>query len=785
MATSEPAGSGVAWDAFNQEETPPMPTETRLRPAQEEVLRYRGGRMAVSAVPGSGKTFTLSFLTAQLIADGLIDVTGGQQVLIVTYLNSSVDTFRSRIRDRLLGMGLLPAGYDVRTLHSLSLEIVRQGSSGDSQMTPNTVDETQSNYFLSEAIKKWAQENPTLWEEFVPDSAPQARVRQENIIERSARAFIRMAKNERYRPDDIWQQLATRHQAQAQEPYESWSLSVMLAGIYRHYQTLLAQKGLIDFDDQVWKAVELLERQAGLAQQLRDRWPYVLEDEAQDSVPLQEDLLQLLSGASGNLVRVGDPNQAITSTFTAAHPKFFNHFIDRDDVLSRPLPNSGRCAPRIIGAANALVDWVCTRHPVPEVRELTFRQQHIQPAPAGDAQPNPPDAESNLLIKLYRHREEEEIPEVARLAQRYLQKFPQRTAAILVPTNALGHEVAAYLDEQDMAYDTLLRGGANERQVATTLRAVLALLANPLQSRALKDAYAALREVQHPAATLPLPNEKRFDILLQSVHAPEQLLFPNAPHALAASLPSGIAGEQDLRQLELLAHFLRSVFDLRPLPIDDLTVALADELFAHTPDHIREGDLSIAHHLASVLRAWRDQRPELRLPDLVLELAAVAEGQRSLGKSGGGDSGFEPKKGRITLATQHAAKGMEWDAVFLVSIDGYWIPGDLDAYFQGMSDVWGGDPTAEAVAQLRYLMQGDAGAYPGRTPTESAHIDIISERLRLLYVGITRAKRFLQISRSRATRSYEQQNRENIPATAIGAIYHFLQNYEPSPSSAG
>ena len=41
--------------------------------------------------------------------------------------------------------------------------------------------------------------------------------------------------------------------------------------------------------------------------------------------------------------------------------------------------------------------------------------------------------------------------------------------------------------------------------------------------------------------------------------------------------------------------------------------------------------------------------------------------------------------------------------------------------------------------------------FPGRSPTESAHIGIISERLRLLYVGITRARRFLQISRSRKT----------------------------------
>ena len=93
--------------------TPPL----RLRSAQEAILAYRSGRMAISAVPGSGKTFTLSLLAAQLIADGRVDTTNSQQVLVVTFLNASVDTFRARIRRRLLEMGLPDTGFDVRTLH--------------------------------------------------------------------------------------------------------------------------------------------------------------------------------------------------------------------------------------------------------------------------------------------------------------------------------------------------------------------------------------------------------------------------------------------------------------------------------------------------------------------------------------------------------------------------------------------------------------------------------------------------------------------------------------------
>jgi ATP-dependent exoDNAse (exonuclease V) beta subunit len=76
-------------------------------------------------------------------------------------------------------------------------------------------------------------------------------------------------------------------------------------------------------------------------------------------------------------------------------------------------------------------------------------------------------------------------------------------------------------------------------------------------------------------------------------------------------------------------------------------------------------------------------------------------------------------------------------------------------------------------------MEGDAGIYYGRSATESAHIDIISERLRLLYVGITRAKRQLIISRSRTTRQYNKE-RDAEPATVMGVLYQYLRKYEES-----
>ncbi|MCB8920676.1 MAG: ATP-dependent helicase [Ardenticatenaceae bacterium] len=754
-----------------------------LRPAQEAILEYENGRLAISAVPGSGKTFTLSLLAAQLIGDGRIQP-DSQQILIVTYLNASVDTFKARIRKRLTELELsTERGFDVRTLHSLALEIVRQANGGDSEATA-VLDDVQSSHYLALSVDQWIEDNREQWLQFLDDASPQKQARWRDITSRTARTFIRVAKNERYRPEEILQRsMGAGGQggrgAEENSPLLPGSpapLLSMLAGIYGRYQTLLTRQAALDFDDLIWQAVDLLEQRPDLAAQLRQRWPYVLEDEAQDSVPLQEILLETLTGEAANWVRVGDPNQAITSTFTAAHPRFFNAFSDRRDVLSLPLPNSGRCAPLIMGAANTLLDWVIDKHPVPEVRRHTFRRQAILPTPPGDAQPNPPDSEAAVRIKVYKHREDEELPAIAQLAAKYARERADHTLAILVPTNQIGYDLAERLDDLEISYDNLLRGGGREREIAAAMYAILAVLADPLDTRAIVAAHASLHELGHPAATGPVENLDRFHTVLRSVYQPEALLFPWDEAQWQAALPAGVLPEDDWPHVARLCDFLRRMFALRELPIDDLALTLGDELFAWSQD-VHETDLAIAYQIATLMRGWRDMQPHWRLPELAAELADVADGRRRLPITTPADLGYEPEPGRITLTTQHSAKGLEWDAVFLVGIDGFWIPGSLDAPFLGVHDFLGGDPTAEAAAQLRYLMAGESGLYTGRTATESAHIDIISERLRLLYVGVTRARRYLHLSRSRATRQYNKE-REAEPATVLGVLYQYLKSRE-------
>ncbi len=752
----------------------------KLRPAQEAILQYQGGQMAISAVPGSGKTFVLTRLAAQLIAAGRLDAKAGQQVLVVTYLNSSVDTFKARIADWLRELGLPLAGFDVRTLHSLAREIVLSdpAAAGVADEFP-VLDEGQSTLFLARAVDGWIRDHPAVWHSFLPAEAtesPQMRARWRNITEQTAKNWIRLAKNERYLPIGI--------QVKVDKALNAWAttdegppaasnlpLLSMLGGIYARYQSTVEKQGALDFDDLIWRAADLVERNPGLVDALRQRWPFVLEDEAQDSVPLQETLLATLAGPAGNWVRVGDPNQAIMSSFTSSHPRFFRAFLARPEVMERPLPQSGRSSRRIIGLANRLVEWACNEHPLPEVRQAAFSLQFIQPVPADDAQPNPADTESEVRIRVFRHREAEELPAVAKTAWQAASHRPDQTLAILVPTNDAGRSVAEHLDNLGADYDELLRGSAQAQEVAATLGAVLGALANPVQPRSLETALAALiaQEVV-PTPNLDPAGRERLMTIVRSVYRPEALLFPAAGEQLSDALPRGVASATDEQIIARFAEQLRSYLNALVLPPDELALALADELFE------KETDLAIAYQISGYFRDLMDANPSWRLPELVAELGNVANGSVQLMGLGTNDMGYEPQPGRITLTTQHRAKGMEWDTVFMVGIDSHWIPGHLDARFLGVHDFLGGDPSAEAAAGLRALMSGDAGLLPELSATDTAHIEVIAERLRLLYVGITRARRNLIITRSKAVTTYSREQ-ETGPATAMAALHCFLQEY--------
>ena len=204
---------------------------------------------------------------------------------------------------------------------------------------------------------------------------------------------------------------------------------------------------------------------------------------------------------------------------------------------------------------------------------------------------------------------------------------------------------------------------------------------------------------------------------------------------------------QDLEAIAHLCGFLRRWLRAVSLPVDQLLMTVAQDL-------LQEGDLARAQNLATYLRARADQNMDWRLPELARELSLAAQGKA--GVLAEEEDIFAPRPGRISLTTMHKAKGMEWDLVYVMGVGGDWFPHDLDARFLGEYEFLGGDPCEDARAELLGLT-GEIGLVR-LSATDLAHVEVIAERLRLLYVAITRARRYLAISWSReiprATRSF-------------------------------
>ncbi len=740
-----------------------------LRPEQEKIVSYAGGRAAVSAVPGSGKTHTLAALAARLLSRGLVP--DDAEVLVVTFTNSAVDNIRNRIRALLHEQGLIATGYRVLTLHGLANTIVRErpdlaGTTVDFRID----DELSGPRAIAEAARWFIQQQPELWRSFLPqDLTAQQRHTVEDqwrdATERIGEEVTRLAKNLRLPPARLRELMNAG--AAEQESVSLTSLSAispflrMGAAIYERYEQILNLGGRLDFDDLIWRAIMALENDAGFCRDLGQRWPFILEDEAQDSTPLQEKILGMLARGHNNWVRVGDPNQAIMTTFTASDVRYFREFLQRDDVAGLPLSVSGRSAPKIIDLANRLADWAAAEHPDAEVRAGALSARvRIMPTGPGDPQQNPPDEQAVIHVQRFTS-EDDEAQRVAKSAAQYILKHPARTCAVLSPTNWFGSRIVETLKALQSAhperelYQDQLRNSQPVRGVSRMLAQALRFCGVPTNTNALADLRAALVDIGAGSNRHVAPERMR--ALVRSAK-PERLLFPSpaAEPALPESLPLGLHEQHELEALGVrVGKWLRASM----LPVDQLILVIAQDVLT------KESDLAIAHSLALSLRRLAALNPQLSLADLSRELDDIASNRQTFMSSALLESGFEPQAGVVTVTTMHKAKGLEWDRVYLTCVDQLEFPHDPAGQFRG--ELWflgGHDPSTEARKQLEALTSG--GPIPSDMELlRQARVEYIAERLRLLYVGITRARRDLIISYSR-----ERRERANELALAVSEV---------------
>lgn len=739
------------------------------RPKQLEILQYKQGKMGISAVPGSGKTQTLSYLAANLLFEGLID--DDQEILIVTLVNSAVNNFSNRISGFMESFGLLQGvGYRVRTLHGLAHDIVRQRPDLVGLSNEFTIlDERETQQILENSVESWMKLNPefvNMWGNATYSTNPTTKQNQDwsKALSSVANNFIKTAKDLQFSPVDIHTSI---EKLQINDPLLSFGLD-----IFENYQRALNYRSAVDFEDLIRLALLALQIDEDYLNRLRNQFPYILEDEAQDSSRLQELILQTLVGDNGNWVRVGDPNQAIFESFTTASPEFLKSFLRRPDVVPKTLPNSGRSTLSIINLANELIRWTMQDHPIFELRK-SLTTPYIEPTPKFDPQPNPEDDPGKVFIYNKPLSSDQEIRNTVISLKKWLPKNQDKTVAVLVPRNFRGAKIVEVLQKEKIPFVEILQTSLSTRNTAAVLASILNFLENPNQTTRLVRVYEVLEPIFFSSTKT---TKEKVSRLLRSCSYIEEFLFPFPGNNWLQNLQiqDNSLEENIFKQLVVLQNYLSRWLNAADLPIHQIIITISQEIFS------KPSDLALAHKLALVLEQLGKNNPEWLLPQFAYELNQIATNRRKIQGFSDEESGFNPDlhQGKVVITTYHKAKGLEWDRVYLLSVNDYDFPSaTIGDQFIAEKYVYKDDLNldAEIIAKLKALAAEDIPELfmDFGVATEKARIEYAAERIRLFFVGITRAKSELIIMWNTGDTHYKKKKSANpaLPFLALNAYW--------------
>ncbi|MEO0706438.1 MAG: ATP-dependent helicase [Cyanobacteria bacterium J06649_5] len=740
------------------------------------LAQWKSGPLAVSAVPGSGKSTGMAAGAAIAIAN--FQLHARKQLLLVTFTRSAAANLKAKVRKHLKALSLPLNSFVVHTLHGLALNIASRHpevsginlSPLDSEGT-TLVSPTQSHRLIRLAVERWIDNNTAAYHRLIEgngfDGEETERLRRQTVLRTEvlpalAYTVIHEAKSSGLLPEalaDIAQTMTSRIADGAPD----YAVVDIAAGLYGHYQSLLASNGLIDYDDMILAALKTLESEP-IRQLWQSRVFAIFEDEAQDSSPLQTELLEVLAGDPEdsttplNLVRVGDPNQAINSTFTPADPVFFNQFCDRCQEQGRlaTIEQAGRSCDRIMEAANFTLHWVNKNSAIP-----AFRSQDISPVGPNDPQPNANPAAIGEGVEFARPKNT--IDTAKQLAKRVAAAFqadPEVSAAILVRESRQGKFLRELLENpEQIGIDLEAMGieiydvGQRDRKTHIP-REILSLLQFIERPHSPDNIKAALRVL---VSRQLIPTQDLNPLATK----PEQFLYPgplDEPLTTQGAIQARRYCAALLRaRLELPAYHLIPFLGLT-LGYDQSELATADKLAARIAQQTLE-DSTLTAMLGALQELLGNERFR----------AVEAEDTESQ----------YTRPGQLTIMTMHKAKGLDWDAVFLPFLHKRNIPGE--AWIpQQMKFL--GDFSLDEVARAQLRAHTHAVYAQDRKPEPVPDIEQAwrqasnlkrAEEFRLLFVAITRANKLLWMSAAKQA-PFTWSKPENLQDTEISPIMNAL-----------
>ncbi len=468
-------------------------------------------------------------------------------------------------------------------------------------------------------------------------------------------------------------------------------VSAVVARVFGGYQERLRESSAVDFDDLLVHLVTILREHPNVRKELDARFRYVLVDEYQDTNLAQYAIVRGLSVDRPNLCVTGDPDQSIYGWRGANLNNILEFEHDYPGTKVVKLEQNYRSTKNILRVADHLIRFNRKRKP---------KSLHTE-NPEGDP----------VELAIY-STETEEAEGVASRIKALVNEGDHafRDVAVFCRVTALTRGFEAAFRSAKIPYQVV--GGVSfyERMEIKDVLAYLSLLNNP------KDDIAFGRAVNVPPRGI---GKTTMEKLSERARA---LGLPLLAMAREAAAVPGLK-DKAIRALRDFGMLMGELAALREHPAEEVIRRLLDLSGYHK--HLEaegkqggEDRLANVDELVSAARVFDREHPGASVVDFLEEISLASAVDR-----------WKDEAGAVTLMTLHAAKGLEFPAVFIVGLE------------QGL---------------LPHSRASEDGAE-------------LEEERRLFFVGITRARRELFLSHCRI-REFRGQRTATIPSAFLGEL---------------
>ena len=584
-----------------------------LNESQLAAVTYNDGPSLVIAGAGSGKTRVLTYKVAHLMELGLEP----WRILALTFTNKAAREMRDRIgkrvgehRARYLWMG---------TFHSMFLRILR-AEAEHIGFAPNFTiyDQTDSKSLLKAIIKEMQLDD---------------KVYKANVIQcRISNAKNRLMTAQMYASDAL--AVADDRQAKVPETRE----------IYLRYQERCRQAGAMDFDDILLYTYLLFQNHPDVLARYASQFAYVLVDEYQDTNYAQHSIVWQLTKEHQRVCVVGDDAQSIYSFRGANIDNILGFTRQYTGARIFKLEENYRSTQMIVGAANSLIEKNSE-----QIRKEVFSRQDV--------------GMPLQVVEAYSDVEEGE------LVARRIGELKRREAlsydhfAILYRTNAQSRIFEESLRKHGIAYR--IYGGLSfyQRKEVKDVISYFRLAVNPHDEEAFK------RVINYPARGIGDTTVGKI-MAAASDHGVSLWTVIGDPAAYDLAVNKGTLTKLD-NFYTLVSRFIEQAEKIDAYELGRMVVQesgiMADLMQDRTVEGIsrQENVQELMDGMHDFLRSRQEEGDEkVMLTDFLSDVALLTDQ----------DNTEEDDTPKVTLMTVHAAKGLEFDTVFIVGMEEQLFP---------------------------------------------------------------------------------------------------------------